>query len=74
MKRIVCKVQPKRKKYVKASDSDIETMFQGFKDFALELDSEMSDDQIADFIAQHLVEYDYSDWYDIALDWLNRRK
>lgn len=74
MRRIVCKVQPKHKKYVKASDNDIETMFQGFKDSALELDSEMSDDQIADFIAQHLVEYDYSDWYDISLDWLSRRK
>ena len=73
MKRIVCKVQPKSKKYVNCSSS-FEDMLQGFKDFALELDSEMSDDQIADFIAQHLVEYDYSDWYDIALDWLNRRK
>ena len=69
MKRIICKVQPKNKKYVKASN-DIETMFQDYKEFALELDEEMSEDQIADFIAQHMVEYDYDDWRDIALDWL----
>jgi len=63
------------KKYVKASsDNDFDTMLQGYKEYALELDNEMDDDQIADFIAQHLVEFDYEDWYDVALDWLKNRK
>lgn len=69
MKRVIAKVQPKRSKYVKCSSS-FEDMLKGYKDFALELDEEMSDDQIADFIAQHLIEWDYNDWYDVALEWL----
>lgn len=61
-------------KPVKASkyiDGDFDNLLNGYIDYALQLNEDMDQAQLADFIAQHLVEFEYEDWRDIALDWLS---
>lgn len=63
---------------VKATSEDyslvhmkIEDLFKELADSMLEIDPEADHHQIADFIAQHMVEFrDQDEWENLAFDWL----
>lgn len=71
-------IKSSTKKYVKATseyydmvDMKIKDFFKQYADTLFEEDPEADHHDVADYIAQHMVELlDYEEWEELAFDWL----